>query len=199
MSPYIALAFRKNYVQKSKNYVRIKLTKGYIAERMKDKNYSMNQFLENLFYAGWNATYEVQIIDDDKIVEPIIDTNINIEKKGLFINDQIQWNNTEVGNEAYYYVTTDKYITLTGFLGNSKMNKENNLGNLINIKVKLNGQINDTCTIGLVSLDDKILEKSEKLLLTIVGKMRNTNQIRTKEEQLLKKRDGELPLLWSNI
>ena len=57
------------------------------------------------------------------------------------------------------------------------MNKENNLGNLINIKVKLNGQINDTCTIGLVSLDDKILEKSEKLLLTIVGKMRNTNQI----------------------
>ena len=79
------------------------------------------------------------------------------------------------------------------------MNKENNLGNLINIKVKLNGQINDTCTIGLVSLDDKILEKSEKLLLTIVGKMRNTNQIRTKEEQLLKKRDGELPLLWSNI
>ncbi len=177
MSPYIALAFRKNYVQKSKNYVRIKLTKGYIAERMKDKNYSMNQFLENLFYAGWNATYEVQIIDDDKIVEPIIDTNINIEKKGLFINDQIQWNNTEVGNEAYYYVTTDKYITLTGFLGNSKMNKENNLGNLINIKVKLNGQINDTCTIGLVSLDDKILEKSEKLLLTIVGKMRNTNQI----------------------
>ena len=81
MPPYIALAFRKNYVQKSKNYVRIKLTKGYIAERMKDKNYSMNQFLENLFYAGWSATYEVQIIDDDKIVEPIIDTNINIEKK----------------------------------------------------------------------------------------------------------------------
>ena len=81
MPPYIALAFRKNYVQKSKNYFRIKLTKGYIAERMKDKNYSMNQFLENLFYAGWSATYEVQIIDDDKIVEPIIDTNINIEKK----------------------------------------------------------------------------------------------------------------------
>lgn len=177
MAPYIALAFRKNYVQKSKNYVKVKLTKGYIAEKMKDKNYNMNQFLENLFYAGWSATYEVQILDDDSIVEPVLDSNIKIEEKGLFINNQIQWNNTEEGNDAYYYVTTDKYITLTGFLGNSKMNKENNLGDLINIKVKLNEKINDTCTIGLVSLDDKTLEKSGILLLTVVGKVRNTNQI----------------------
>ena len=42
MAPYIALAFRKNYFQKSKNYVKVILTKGYIAEKMKDKNYSLN-------------------------------------------------------------------------------------------------------------------------------------------------------------
>ena len=177
MSPYIALAFRKNYVQKSKNYVKVKFTKGYIAEKMKEKNYYMDNFLSNYFYAGWSAVYEVEIIDDDdKVEEPIIDTNINIEEKGYFINDQIKWKNTEEGNEAYYYVTTDKYITLTGFLGNSKMNINNNLGDLINIKVKLNENLNDTCTIGLVSLDDKKLEDSEKLLLTIVGKVRNTDQ-----------------------
>ena len=57
------------------------------------------------------------------------------------------------------------------------MNIENNLGELINIKVKLNEELSETCTIGLVSLDDKKLENSEKLLLTIVGKVRNTNQI----------------------
>ena len=57
------------------------------------------------------------------------------------------------------------------------MNKINNLGNLINIKVKLNDEMNETCTIGLVSLDDKKLENSEKLLLTRVGKVRNTNQV----------------------
>jgi hypothetical protein len=57
------------------------------------------------------------------------------------------------------------------------MNKVNNLGNLINIKVKLNDEMNETCTIGLVSLDDKKLENSEKLLLTVVGKVRNTNQV----------------------
>ena len=177
MAPYITLAFRNNYVQKSKNYVRVKLSKGYIAEKMKDKNYNMNQFLENHFYAGWNAVYEVHILDDLKIIEPIIETNINTEEKGYFINDQIQWNNTNEGNKAYYYVKTEKYITLTGFLGNSKMNIENNLGELINIKVKLNEEFSETCTIGLVSLDDKKLENSEKFLLTIVGKVRNTNQI----------------------
>ena len=176
MSPYIALAFRKKYVLKSKNYVKVKLTKGYISQKMKDKNYNMNEFLSNHFYAGWNAVYEVQIINDNKVVEPIIDTNIKIEEKGYFINDQIKWNNTDEGNEAYYYVITDKYITLTGFLGNSKMNKDNNLGDLVNIKVKLNENLNDTCTIGLVSLDDKKLKDSEKLLLTIVGKVRNSDQ-----------------------
>ena len=177
MAPYITLAFRQNYVQKSENNVKVKLTKGYIEEKMKDKNYKMDQFLENYFYAGWNSKYEVQILDDNNIIEPVIETNINTEEKGYFINDQIQWKNTADGNNAYYYVKTLKYITLTGFLGNLKMNKVNNLGNLINIKVKLNEEMNETCTIGLVSLDDKNLENSEKLLLTIVGKVRNTNQV----------------------
>ena len=176
MSPYITLAFRKHYVKKSKNNVKVILTKGYILEKMKDKNYNMNQFLDNYFYAGWSAIYQVEIINDSKIVEPRIESDINITNKGLFINDQIQWNNTNIGNNAYYNVKTEKYITLTGFLGNSKMNVDNNLGELINIKVKLNESLNETCTIGLVSLDDKKLENSEKLLLTIVGKIRNTNQ-----------------------
>lgn len=64
----------------------------------------MNQFLKNHFYAGWNAVNEVHILDDLKIIEPIIETNINTEEKGYFINDQIQWNNTNEGNKAYYYV-----------------------------------------------------------------------------------------------
>ena len=40
IAPYINLAFRQNYVQKSENYVKVKLTKGNIYE-----------FLENYFYA----------------------------------------------------------------------------------------------------------------------------------------------------
>ena len=195
MSPYIALAFRKNYVQKSKNHVKVKLTKGYIAEKMKDKNYNMNDFLVNHFHAGWNAVYEVQIIDDNKVDEPIIDTNIKIEEKGFFINDQIKWNNTDEGNEAYYYVITDKYITLTGFLGNSKMNKDNDLGDLVTIKVKLNENLNDTCTIGLVSLDNQKLENSEKLLLTIVGKVRNTDQKWNEQRTTTKSGWGKAPTL----
>ncbi len=72
IAPYINLAFRQNYVQKSENYVKVKLTKGNIYE-----------FLENYFYAGWNALYQVQILDDNNIVEPVIDSNINIKKKDI--------------------------------------------------------------------------------------------------------------------
>ena len=30
LAPYIALTFRKDYVKKGKNYIKMKLTKGYI-------------------------------------------------------------------------------------------------------------------------------------------------------------------------
>ena len=183
MSPYIAFAFREKYIKESKNHVKVKITKGYIHEKMKEKSYSMNQFLKEYFYAGWNAIYEVEILDNENIIEPVIESNIktNMSEKGLFINEQIKWNNTEEVGEAYYYVTTEKYITLTGYLGNSQMEKEHNLGDLISIKVKLNENLNETCTIGLLSLDDKPLEKSDKLLLTIVGKVRNPGQVWNKD------------------
>ena len=45
IAPYITLAFRRNYISKSKNYIRVKLTKGFVLERMKEKNYNMSQFL----------------------------------------------------------------------------------------------------------------------------------------------------------
>ena len=50
IAPYITLAFRQNYVQKSENYSKDKLNEGNIEEKIKDKNYKMNQFLENYFY-----------------------------------------------------------------------------------------------------------------------------------------------------
>ena len=46
------------------------------------------------------------------------------------------------------------------------MNKEKNIADLMSIKLKLDE--------ALVSLDDKNLIDSEKLLLTIVGKVRNS-------------------------
>ena len=181
MIPYIILAFRKNYIEKSKDKVLLKLTKGYINEKMREKKFYMEEFLDNFFYAGWNAIYEVEIMDNNNYIEPEIISDIDITKKEYFMNEQIQWKNYYEGNEAYYNVINERYITLTGFLGNMEMNKENNLGSLIYIKVKLNEALNETCTIGLISLDDKKLINSEKLLLTIVGKVRNTNQQWNKE------------------
>ena len=100
-----------------------------------------------------------------------------IQKIVYFMTDEIQWNNTDYENHAYYRVNAEKYFTLTEFLGDSKMNKENNIADLMSIKLKLNETLNETCTIGLVSLDNKKLIDSEKLLLTITGKVRNTGQV----------------------
>ena len=57
------------------------------------------------------------------------------------------------------------------------MNKENNIADLMSIKIKLNETLSETCKIGLISLDNKKLIDSEKLLLTIVGKVRNNGQV----------------------
>ena len=194
--PYTVLAFRNNYITKSKNYFKLKLNKGYIYERMKDKNYKLD-FLEKFFYTGWNAIFEVEIIDDMKIIEPIIDTNIDINNKNKCFNDeQIMWNISEEKNiENFYYVKNDKYITLTGYLGNSKMDIEHNLGDILTIKLKLNESLNETCTIGLISLDNKNLKNSEKILLTIVGKIRNSEQIWNEERTSTGKNWGKAPIL----
>ena len=37
MAPYIILSFSHNYAQKSENKVKVKLTKGYIEKKMKEK------------------------------------------------------------------------------------------------------------------------------------------------------------------
>ena len=197
LAPYTVLAFRNNYVKKSKNFVKVKLTKGYIYEKMKDKNYNMDQFLEKYFHPGWNAIFEVEILDEMKIVEPIIESNIDMKNRNInFIDEQITWNISEgINQENFYLVKNDKYITLSGYLGNSKMDIEHNLGKILQIKLKLNDTLNETCTIGLISLDNKSLNSSEKILLAIVGKIRNTEQIWNENRTSTSQGWGKAPTL----
>ena len=194
---YTVLAFRNNYVAKSNNYVKVKLNKGYVLEKMKDKNYNYNQFLDMFFYTGWNAVFETEIIDDMKISEPVIESNININDKNNCFNEneQIYWNTSYKNVENFYYVRTEKYITLTGFLGNKEMDIEHNLGNILTIKLKLNDTLNDTCTVGLISLDNKNIINSEKILLTIMGKIRNSEQVWNEERTSTAQGWGKAPTL----
>ena len=197
LAPYIALCFRNFLVKKSSNYVKAKITKGYIYEKMKDKNYNFDDFFGNYFYAGWNAIFEPEIIDDLNNIEPIIESNIDInDKPNNFVDEQIKWNISQDNNtENFYYVKTDKYITLTGFLGNSQMNIENKLGDILTIKLRLNESLNETCTVGLVSLDNKDIKNSEKILLSVVGKIRNSEQIWNEGRNSTSKGWGKAPVL----
>ena len=50
----------------------------------------------DLYYAGWNAVFELEIDEKDNInKDPIYESNINISDNGYFITDEIQWNNTD--------------------------------------------------------------------------------------------------------
>ena len=133
-----------------------------------------------------------------KIIEPIIETNIDIKNRTINFNslEQIQWNISEGNNqENFYYVKSEKYITLSGYLGNSKMDIEHNLENILTIRLKLNESLNETCTVGLISLDNKSLKDSEKILLTIVGKIRNSDQIWNEDRTSTSKGWGKAPTL----
>jgi hypothetical protein len=179
MAPYAALAMRSSYVPKSKNYIKIKLNKGFINQKMKGSKTFSGLGLYNYYHPGWDAVFDFEIINNETSDQPIYENknNVNITSKKSLVSEIITWNNSNYKNDAFYKVNAEKYFTLTGFLGNSKMSINNNISNLINIRLKLNESLNETCTIGLVSLDDKKLEDSEKLLLTIVGKARNTEQV----------------------
>jgi hypothetical protein len=179
MAPYAALALRSSYVPKSKHYIKIKLNKGFINQKMKGTNTFSGLGLYSYYHPGWDAVFDFEIINNGTSDQPIYENknNVDIKSKKSLVSDIITWNNSNYKNEAFYKVSAEKYFTLTGFLGNSKMSINNNISNLINIRLKLNESLNETCTIGLVSLDDKKLEESEKLLLTVVGKARNTEQV----------------------
>ena len=50
MTPYITFAFRNNYIKKSKNYVKVKINKGFLNFKMKETTYKMYYFLLNHYY-----------------------------------------------------------------------------------------------------------------------------------------------------
>jgi len=151
MAPYAALAMRSSYVPKSKNYIKIKVNKGFIDQKMKGAKTFSGLGLYNYYHPGLDTVFDFEIINNETSDQPIYENknNVDIKSKTSLVSDIITWNNSNNKNEAFYKVSAEKYFTLTGFLGNSKMSINNNISNLINIRLKLNETMNETCTIGL--------------------------------------------------
>ncbi|KAK8839346.1 hypothetical protein M9Y10_032282 [Tritrichomonas musculus] len=168
-APFLVLAFRKFYVPTSDKYVHLKIPKSFIFEQ-NEKGRILSREVIQPYYAGWPSQFDVEIINDDhqKMDEIKIDTNIDINEKGQFITEEIIWNDT-------YQIKTPKMKTITGMIGDSNKSIENDL-DLLKIRIKLNEKLNESATVGIVSLDDKELENSGKILLVIAGKTKNTNQ-----------------------
>ena len=65
-------------------------------ERMKEKNYDMS-FLSNYFHCGWNAVYEVQILDTNNNVllnKPNISNTFILLLGIIIFSNDVQFENT---------------------------------------------------------------------------------------------------------
>ena len=68
-----------------------------------------------------------------------------------------------------------KLRTITGFIGNSDKSIMNDMG-ILKVSLKLKENLNESASIGLLSLDDHEIECSRQLLFVVGGKVKNNNQ-----------------------
>ena len=176
LAPFLTLAFRKCYVSTSNDYVHVKLPKSFIRKINEKEVPSMARCLGSNFYAGWPSTFDISIIENQNSDEIQCESNIDVNNKNNFITNEIVWN--EVG----YRVSTPKLKTITGFIGNSEKSILNDL-EILKIKLKLNENLKESATVGIVSLDDQNLHNSKKILMVVAGKVKNNGQKWNKERK----------------
>ncbi|KAK8837214.1 hypothetical protein M9Y10_036642 [Tritrichomonas musculus] len=174
-APFIALSFRKSYVSTSKDFVHVKIPKSHIQKLNEKETVSVSKCLSDSFHAGWASTFDIAIIDDPNINDIQYEASINMNVKDKFVTDEIVW-------DGIYKVFTPKLKTITGFIGNSEKSIVNDL-ELLNIQLKLNENLKESATVGIVSLDDKNLLDSQKILMVVAGKVKNKNQKWNKERK----------------
>lgn len=166
-APFIALSFRSHYVSTSHNYVHTKISRDLIQSMNLYRTVNLKTLIST--NPWWPGIHDVEIIDNYEN-EIVYDTNINLsENKKDFITEEITWKN------SIYQVNAPKVRTITGRIGNNEKTYECNLG-LLKINISLNQTLKESATIGILSLDDRDLENSKKILLSIGGKIMNTGQ-----------------------
>ncbi|KAH0797597.1 cellulase family glycosylhydrolase [Histomonas meleagridis] len=180
IAPFFTLAFRKGYVSISKETLNIKIPKNEV-ENINGKTEDIfDVIIENSpIEVGYPAKIELEIGDTNsgKIEYNFNGGEINISNEGCFITEEFIWKNERCfpNEKPLFKVNTSKYKTLTGSIGNNEMSIISDL-EIIKLNIKLNEEMKETGSVGIVTLDDKNLTESTKILLVIAGKIKNSEQ-----------------------
>ncbi|KAH0792373.1 cellulase family glycosylhydrolase [Histomonas meleagridis] len=180
LAPFCAFAFRQKYVSKSNQVLYTKVPKSKVESANKNmKSIYTDLFKDKPIPKGYPSRFEIEIADTNsgEIEYNFVGGEINASNEGSFETDEIIWKNTKFypNETASFRVNTTKYKTVTGFIGNNRMTETVDL-DLLKLNLKLNENLNESATVGIVTLDDNELQSSSKILLVIAGKFKNSNQ-----------------------
>lgn len=170
LAPFAALAFRKFYVSESNDTSIVKIPINYINE----KNETGIIYWWNIVYSqqfnNIGKNLRIEFVDDPSMNDITIERNqkINEDISYLYKTSSIEWKLND-GQNGIYTVNTDYIKYAVGHL----MNKINWDSFTVEVERK---NSKDTTTVAISSLDLKELDLSEKILIAVVGKARNTGQ-----------------------
>ena len=170
MSPITALLYRNFYINSSPNIV----TDIIPLERLNPE--LLYKFPNFYWLPDYNFNYlfdskrQTRFIEKGKnFIRESNNLNINItNNQWPFITNQIEWYGNNTNN--IFKVNAPKVKMATGYF-------KNDYHKIDNFEFKMNLTNNEIASIALISMDSLPIENSKKMILSIVGKVQNTNQI----------------------
>lgn len=134
----------------------------------------------------WKPT-RIEFTDDDTEDMKLSSNECENATTFPYQTEEITWKFDEQ-NKGLYIVDSERVKTATGHV------KDINFGSF-NFSISLQNFAENTATVGVTSLDMKPLEKSEKILLIVVGRTMNTGQKWDKDKTTTKENWGKAPVL----
>ncbi|OHT08200.1 hypothetical protein TRFO_23346 [Tritrichomonas foetus] len=183
MAPFAALAFRNYGIKTADKQNIAKIPVEMLLERNKERrpNYwSFTQWVEstNVFFPGIT---KVSFVPNGTSIEFNEDTkNCNMP----FLTEEIEW---RIDNEKGKFMAKGATVNFgTGFIDQFCFD---------DFTINVTREENDTVTVGIASLDERPLNESTRILLSIVGKVANSNQQWIENRTSTRGSWGEAPVL----
>lgn len=134
----------------------------------------------------WKPT-RIEFTDEDSEDMRLSSDECENAKSFPYETEEITWKFDDK-NKGIYIVNSERVKTATGHV------KSIDFGSF-NFSIELENYEENTATVGVTSLDMKPLEKSEKILMIVVGRTMNTGQVWDKDKTTTKENWGGPPVL----
>lgn len=194
-----AIAFYRGDVKSDEKEIDINYNNEFAKNSFKDYQYNEDYLLDrdklpNYAFYNYKVRKNFNQVKTSKLEDLLSKSEIDkLRNEKSHVNDtgQITWSG-EVTDKEYISVNTSRYQSLTGFIADSEFNLQN-----------LYAKVSQNCALGLISLDNKDISNSNRMLLTVVGRQQNAGQKKTevnglsdwgKSPVLMEKVDGVISI-----